>query len=156
LKRFVADWLPLLIACYLLGPGEWFGRSWLHARFVPSSPVVESVGLTLCIAGAFVACWSRFLLGRNWSLAVQVKEDHELIERGPYASIRHPIYTGLLAMFAGSAVMIGEWRTAVAFVIVAVSFWFKAKREEHLMLQQFGEQYAAYVQRTKALIPRLL
>ncbi|MEO8365405.1 MAG: isoprenylcysteine carboxylmethyltransferase family protein [Pseudoxanthomonas sp.] len=155
-KRLFAYWLPLLVAVLLLGPGEWFGHGLLREQFVPHSSAVESAGLALCIAGAFLACWSRYLLGSNWSGTVQLKQDHELIERGPYQWIRHPIYSGLLLLFLGNAIMVGDWRGLLAVAIVFVSFWRKLKLEERWLAQHFGERYGAYRQRTKALIPALL
>ena len=66
---------------------------------------------------------------------------------------RHPIYTGLLLAFIGSAWAVGEWRGVLAVVIVAASFWRKLKLEEAVMRRQFGEAYARYAARVPALIP---
>jgi protein-S-isoprenylcysteine O-methyltransferase Ste14 len=87
---------------------------------------------------------------------VQVKQDHELIQRGPYRFVRHPIYTGLLLAFFGTAVAIGEWRGLICVAIVAASFWFKLRLEERWMRENFGAAYEQYMQRTKALIPGVL
>lgn len=89
-KRFLLYWLPLLVAFYLLGPGEWFGHTLIRENFVPHSDLVGLIGSVLCIAGAVIALWARYLLGSNWSIAVQEREDHELIEQGPYRLVRHP------------------------------------------------------------------
>jgi protein-S-isoprenylcysteine O-methyltransferase Ste14 len=96
------------------------------------------------------------ILGRNWSGVVQLKQDHELIVRGPYSIVRHPIYTGLLLAFLGSALAIGEWRGLLATTIVAGSFWRKLRLEERWLCELFGEQYRAYMQRVKALVPCVL
>ena len=154
-KRFFAHWLPLIVAIYLLGPGEWFGHSWLRERFVPHTVPVYSIGLALCVAGAALAIWSRAILGANWSAQVQIKQGHELIVRGPYALVRHPIYTGLIGLFAGNAVMVGDWRGVVAVAIVVVSFWRKYLLEERLMTQEFGQSYRDYRKRTWPLFPLL-
>lgn len=154
-KRFLAHWLPLIVAVLLLGPGEWFGHSLLREQFVPHTTLVYSIGLALCIAGAALAIWSRFILGANWSAQVQIKQGHELIQRGPYALIRHPIYTGLILLFAGNAVMVGDWRGVLAVAIVTVSFWRKYLLEEKLLAQEFGTSYAEYRKRTYPLFPPL-
>ena len=156
LPRIVKYWLPLAIAVALIGPGDWFGSSWLHVRMYPASVAVAVVGALLTKLGVAFACWASHVLGRNWSSVVQVKKDHELIQSGPYRWVRHPIYTGLLLAFLGTAMAIGEWRGAVCVVIVAVSFWFKLKLEERWMRENFGVAYENYMQRTKALIPGLL
>jgi protein-S-isoprenylcysteine O-methyltransferase Ste14 len=155
-KRLFAYWLPLFIALQLLGPGEWFGHSLLREQFVPHTTLVYSVGLALAIFGALLAISSRAMLGRNWSATVQLKQDHELITRGPYRLVRHPIYTGLLVLFLGNALMVGDWRGLLAVAIVFVSFWRKLRLEETWLTQHFGESYTLYQARTKALIPAVL
>ena len=82
-----------------------------------------------------------------------IKEGHELIMTGPYALVRHPIYTGLSLGFIGSAIARGEWRGVLAVVIVVISFWVKLRLEERWMRQQFGKAYDIYSQRVSALIP---
>ncbi|HPF70313.1 MAG TPA: isoprenylcysteine carboxylmethyltransferase family protein, partial [Candidatus Krumholzibacteria bacterium] len=128
--RLAVYWLPLVAAVLLLGPGPWFGHSLLREQFVPHTTLVYSVGLALAIAGAALAIASRSLLGRNWSATVELKRDHELITRGPYRFVRHPIYTGLLLLFLGNAVMVGDWRGLLAVAIVFASFWRKLRLEE--------------------------
>ena len=156
LKRFLFYWLPLMIAIPLLGPGEWFGHSFLRENFLPHKNTVGITGLSLCIAGAVIAIWSRMLLGRNWSVSVQQKEDHELIQHGPYRLVRHPIYSGLLLLFIGHGIIVGDYRAILAVLIVFVSFWFKLKKEEQVLTQAFGEKYLEYINKTKAIIPFIL
>lgn len=156
LSRFAQYWLPLLVAIYLLGPGEWFGHTWLRQNFVEHSNLVGIIALCFCIPGGIIAVWSRVQLGRNWSLSVQQKEDHELIQTGIYGVVRHPIYTGLLLLFVGNALIVGDYRAIIAVIIVFVSLWFKLKKEEKVLIETFGEQYRDYRKRTSALIPFLL
>ena len=154
--RIAAYWLPLAIAIFLLGPGPWFGHGLLREQFVPHTVPVYSAGLGLAVAGAVLCIYSRFLLGRNWSATVQLKQDHELIQTGPYRFIRHPIYTGFLLLFLGNAVMVGDWRGLLAVAIVFVSFWRKLRLEEKWLAEHFGTTYQAYRGHTKALIPGVL
>lgn len=156
IKRLLAYWLPLFVAILLLGPGRWFGHGPLREQFVPHTRIVYSIGLGLCALGVALAIWSRQLLGRNWSGTVELKQGHELIDSGPYRRVRHPIYSGLLLLFLGNAVMVGDWRGLLAVAIVFGSFWYKLKLEERWLSERFGETYAAYRRRTKALIPALL
>lgn len=152
-KRFVAYYLPLLVAGALLGPGEWYGDLWLHQRFLPEILLFQPVGLAIVIGGAFFACWARYTLDRNWSVAAQLKHEHELVQSGPYRFVRHPIYSGLLLAFMGTAVMIGEWRALIAFTIILGSFLYKFRVEERLLRMHFGDSYLQYSARTKAMIP---
>lgn len=87
---------------------------------------------------------------------MSIKEDHQLITSGPYALVRHPIYTGLLLALVGSAMAMGEWRAVLAFSLAWLALWRKLRLEEHLMHRQFGETYQAYCQRVPALIPFVL
>lgn len=154
--KFLQYWLPLIVALYLLLPEEWYGSGMLNAAFLPHNNLIGVMGLVLSICGMFLACLARNTLGKNWSLSIQQKENHELIESGPYKIIRHPIYTGLLLMFAGSGIAVGEYRAILAILIFFVSFWYKLMKEEKLLLRVFGEEYSAYRLRTKALIPFIL
>jgi protein-S-isoprenylcysteine O-methyltransferase Ste14 len=126
----------------------------LTARFVPPNPVLEWFGVALTAFGILFTFWARFHIGRNWSGQVVIKEQHELIRSGPYARVRHPIYTGLLLAIFGTALALGEVRGLIGFVLVAYYFFGKAKREERVMSQEFGEQYAEYRRRTGMLVPR--
>lgn len=155
IKRLVAYWLPFSIAL-LLGPGDWFVDNLLWQQFVPHTVFVYSVGLGLCIGGTTLAIWSRHMLGRNWSATVQLKQEHELISSGPYRFVRHPLYTGLLVLFIGSAIMIGDLRGLLAVAIMFASLWFKLRLEERWLLQHFGDKYSAYQRHTKMLLPALL
>jgi protein-S-isoprenylcysteine O-methyltransferase Ste14 len=154
--RVCAYWLPLFVAVLLLGPGPWFGHSLLREQFVPHSTLVYSIGLGLAVCGAVLAIYSRFLLGRNWSATVQLKQDHELIRHGPYRLIRHPIYTGLLLLFLGNAVMVGDWRGLLAVAIVFASFWRKLRLEESWLARHFGQSYRDYQAQTNKLFPWVL
>jgi protein-S-isoprenylcysteine O-methyltransferase Ste14 len=117
---------------------------------------VQWMAAVLCIAGLAFCVWARVTLGRNWSGTITFKEGHELIERGPYRLVRHPIYTGLLAMFLATAIAAGHLGGVVAVMLAFASFWVKLKEEEKLMLQQFPDQYGSYQQRVKRIIPFVL
>ncbi|MFT3901603.1 MAG: isoprenylcysteine carboxylmethyltransferase family protein [Niabella sp.] len=155
-KRFIQYWLPLIIAILLLGPGDWFGHSWLREQFIEHTNLVGFIGLSISIIGAIIACISRYKLGKNWSLSVQRKENHQLIQDGVYKFVRHPIYTGLLLLFIGNAIIVGDYRAIIAVLIVFVSLWLKLKREEKLLTKTFGTEYTEYKNQSKALIPYLL
>jgi protein-S-isoprenylcysteine O-methyltransferase Ste14 len=155
-KRFVFYWLPFFIATYLLGPGEWFGHSLIRENFVPHTDLVGIIGLIFCVAGVVIAIWSRYLLGKNWSASVQKKENHELISTGTYRFVRHPIYTGILLIFLGNAIIVGDYRGLIAVAVILISFWFKLIKEEKWLLEIFGDKYLEYKKETKALIPWLI
>jgi protein-S-isoprenylcysteine O-methyltransferase Ste14 len=127
--------------------------SLLGHRLVSRSPAVAWAGLALTAAGLAFAIWARFDLGGNWSGRVTVKQDHTLVRSGPYAVVRHPIYTGFIAGTGGTILGIGEVRALAGFVVVIAGFIVKARLEEKFMRQKFGEEYASYQREVKALIP---
>jgi protein-S-isoprenylcysteine O-methyltransferase Ste14 len=128
----------------------------LNRRFVPSTSAVWWTGFALTLAGAALAIWARLLLGANWSATVTVKQNHELMQTGPYAIVRHPIYSGFLLAMLGTAIAFGEVRGLIALILAFIAWRVKSLIEERFMLDQFGEQYAQYKREVKALIPFVL
>ena len=92
----------------------------------------------------------RAWLGRNWSAEVTVKHDHELVRSGPYALVRHPIYTGLLLALIGTALGVGNGRALIGLVLIVAALLRKVAIEERFMSEQFGDAYARY----RAEVPR--
>jgi protein-S-isoprenylcysteine O-methyltransferase Ste14 len=146
--------VPLMIAAWLLWTPHLSGV--LGERFLPDAPATFWIGFALTALGLLFTVWARVVLGRNWSGIVTVKQDHELITAGPYRFVRHPIYTGLLAAFAGSAIARGEWRGVLAVLIVFAGLWRKLKLEERWMIETFGDAYVRYREKVRALIPFVL
>jgi protein-S-isoprenylcysteine O-methyltransferase Ste14 len=146
---------PLWIAVWLFVSNRIPGAA-LNARFVPLAAWPGALGLALVALGLGFATWARVYLGRNWSAAVTLKRDHELVRSGPYRWVRNPIYTGILIAFVGSALARGRWSGVLAVVIAFGSFWFKARLEERVMHDAFGAEYDAYRRDVKALIPFVL
>jgi protein-S-isoprenylcysteine O-methyltransferase Ste14 len=128
----------------------------LNAYFIPQNATVAFLSAAICVCGLVFTLWARLTLGKNWSGRVTLKADHELIQSGPYALVRHPIYTGLFAMALGSAMLMGRVGALVGYIFFVVGFVLKAGREEALMMQQFPEKYADYRRRTKRVVPFIL
>ena len=113
------------------------------------------VGDVIALAGLIIMLWARVVLGGNWSSSVDFKEGHELIDRGPYRYVRHPIYSGLLLMFLGTAVLYGRLGGFIALLVLFPAFWFKSRQEERLMTKHFPEAYPSYKAKVNALIPHV-
>jgi len=141
---FVLLLSPSLVA---LGP--------LVRRFVPDRPAIRDLGVALAGFAIFLMIWARRHLGHYWSDKVEIKTNHQLISTGPYASLRHPIYTGMLLGIAGTALAVGEWRGLVAFVLLLTNYVIKARKEERILRQKFGPEFQEYQRRTGFLIPRI-
>ena len=112
------------------------------------------LGALLTAAGVGFAIWARRHIGKNWSGQVTIRKEHELIRTGPYAHIRHPIYTGMLLAVAGTAIAIGEYRAIVAFAVIAIGLVVKARREESFLATQFGPAFDEHRRQTGFFLPR--
>jgi protein-S-isoprenylcysteine O-methyltransferase len=129
----------------------------LDARYLPDSAATAVVGLGVAAFGAAIAIVARMYLGQNWSAAATIKQGHELVRRGPYRLVRHPIYTGMTVALVGTAVAFGQVRDLLALPLVLAGFWLKAESEERLLLGAFGEHYMAYRRQVPgAILPYVL
>jgi protein-S-isoprenylcysteine O-methyltransferase Ste14 len=111
----------------------------------------------LISAGGFGVCWwARLQLGTLWSATITRKADHHIIESGPYAYVRHPIYTGLLISLLAAALVQATFIAALGFAVVAIGFFQKARLEEGFLKRELGEAaYDAYAARVPMLVPFL-
>jgi protein-S-isoprenylcysteine O-methyltransferase Ste14 len=117
--------------------------------------VMGALGTMLVGLGIGLAIFARVYLGRNWGMPMSRKENPELVTGGPYAVVRHPIYSGIILALLGT--MLGLSMIWVLPLIVFVPYAiYSARREEEFMCQQFGETYRVYMRRTKMLVPFVL
>ncbi|MGH7650627.1 MAG: methyltransferase family protein [Gemmatimonadaceae bacterium] len=135
----------LLSRSRVLGP--------LLRPFMPHFSSADWVGAALVLAGLGFTVWARVHLGRLWSGVVALKSEHRVVRSGPYAIVRHPIYTGLLIALAGTAIARDNWAALAALVLATVGFTLKLRQEERLLLHHLGAEYEAYMEKTRALIP---
>jgi protein-S-isoprenylcysteine O-methyltransferase len=147
--------LPILIGWFLFFRANRFSAP-LSLRMFPQTDALLAVAAILCICGLAICLWARAVLGRNWSGTVTLKENHELIVRGPYRFVRHPIYTGILLMLIGTWLELGHLAGIIGVLLVIVSLSIKLLDEEAVMLKQFPDQYPDYQKRVKRIIPFLL
>lgn len=144
--------VPLTVAMLLIY-NNWFDVFPLSFPFGQSVPGLSFLGLIVIWLGLGFAVWARIHLGRNWSAIITLKEEHELIQSGPYALVRNPIYTGYIVATMGSALILGQARGWLAVVITIVTFALKIRREEGVLSQHFGQAFRDYCGRVKALMP---
>jgi protein-S-isoprenylcysteine O-methyltransferase Ste14 len=110
-----------------------------------------AVGSVLCVIGLAFAIWARVALGRHWGMPMTLRDAPELVTSGPYAYVRHPIYTGLAAMMIGTTLV---YPLGVLWCAVMIPYMvFSARREERDMDRLFPDVYPAYKQRSKMLVP---
>ena len=126
---------------------------WTGARWLPVSLLVVSVGLIIQVGSMLLDIWAMRCLGRNWSSAVTIKVDHELVRSGPYRLVRHPIYTAMIGMYLGTAIVSGELHGLLGVALCAVAYWRKTRMEEHGLREVFGKTYEEYRRESWALVP---
>jgi protein-S-isoprenylcysteine O-methyltransferase Ste14 len=143
---------PLILGGLLLGVPGILGPE-LERQFHRPTQIWLWIASALVAIGLGFSAWARVRLGSNWSAEVTVKQNHELVRSGPYALVRHPIYTGVLLALIGTALSVGKWRALIGLVLVAAAFLRKIVVEERFMLAEFGEAYEHYRARVPALIP---
>jgi len=147
--------VPFLVAWLLVVLGV-IRSEWLVLRLWPHTLAVQATGLVLTVLGCLFAIWARVTLGTNWSGLPKVKQEHELIVKGPYAVVLHPIYSGILLALVGTGLAADRSGWVFAWVLVVISYAVKIRQEERFMQETFPAAYPEYRQRVKALIPGIL
>lgn len=127
----------------------------LGHRVIERTYALAVTGVALTWAGIALALWARWHLGQYWSARITIKEDHKLIRTGPYARLRHPIYSGLDLAAIGSALAIDRWRCVVGICLIILGYWIKARKEEAMLTKQFGAEFEEHCRHTGFLFPSL-
>jgi protein-S-isoprenylcysteine O-methyltransferase Ste14 len=145
-----------MLAAFALLALPGLGVGWLGHRIVPWTEALFVCGSVLLIAGLALAVWARVHLGQHWSGHVTLKAGHRLIRTGPYAIVRHPIYTGLLLAMLGTAIAVDEVRGFLAVAIVVQAHVRKLRLEERWLSEEFGDEYVRYRREVRALVPGVI
>jgi protein-S-isoprenylcysteine O-methyltransferase Ste14 len=121
------------------------------------APPALAWAMVALTAGGFAFCWwARLYLGRLWSSSVTRKLGHRVVDTGPYALVRHPIYTGVLAAAAATAIEQGTATSLLGLGLITLGYWIKARLEESFLRAELGaDSYDAYARRTGMLLPFL-
>lgn len=146
--------IAVLTVGFFMLYGDAFRFGVLSRRFLPDELWIAWAGAALTLLGVLFAIWARFTIGKEWSAEVQIKEGHQLIRTGPYAHIRHPIYTGMLLALCGTAVTIGEYRAILGVALFLFGFIRKAKKEERFLAGEFGPAFDEHRRHTGFFLPR--
>lgn len=142
----------LLVACFVL---LFNARTYnLRMQVTPEDDLLGVIGDALALAGVAFAVWARIVLGHNWSgLVMMVRDGHQLVQTGPYAIVRHPIYTGMFAAILGITLTLGTLASWIAVASGLAGILIRVDVEERLMATEFGAAHAAYRAKTWKLIP---
>jgi hypothetical protein len=151
---FRAVRLSILAATFALLFWQRLETGFLGLRVVADLPALDYAGFIASLAGLGIAAWARVHLGKNWSDKVVIQAGHQLIRTGPYAHLRHPIYSGVLLGVLGTAAVVGEWRGAIAFLLLLTNYAIKARKEDRLLAKNFGNDFLLYKQDAGFLLPK--
>ncbi|MGY5810572.1 protein-S-isoprenylcysteine O-methyltransferase [Rhizobium sp. LEGMi198b] len=148
------------LAAALLGlavvPGIYVATGVPRIADYPAHAWAVGVGAILFFAAMWVFRRTHKELGKNWSITLEIREKHKLVCSGPYALVRHPMYTSFLLMGLGQAFLLSNWVVGLAGLLgFAILYFLRVDKEERMMLQHFGPDYRAYMDRTKRIIPYL-
>jgi len=146
----VAQWLPYFL---------WMPYVVVGARIGPELDVGDgwrALGTAMSLLGVAIALWSIVTLGRHYDLVLEIHADHQLVRGGPFAMVRHPVYSGLALHFVGACVATGNVVLAAGTLLVTFpSFWIRARAEEVLLRERFGGEYDRYAREVPMLVPRV-
>ena len=144
----------LLVVAFVLLFARQAGFGVLGHRFLPRTTPMRIAGFVITLAGLALAVWARRHLAENWSSRVRIRIGHELIRTGPYAHLRHPIYSGVLLAVIGTALEVGRYRALVSVLLILISYSIKARREDAVLAREFGDAWLEHRQRAGFLLPR--
>jgi protein-S-isoprenylcysteine O-methyltransferase Ste14 len=127
---------------------------WLEVLSIPFPSWLRWMGFALGLASLGFWTWTQMALGSEWSPQLQLRDEHHLVITGPYARIRHPLYTAMTGYGIALALVSANWVFVIFAVLATIGVVARIPREEQMMIDQFGAEYEAYMQRTGTLLPR--
>jgi protein-S-isoprenylcysteine O-methyltransferase Ste14 len=123
----------------------------------PFIPAIAWLGLVPLGAALWLFRRSHVDLGRNWSISLELREQHALVKTGVYRLVRHPMYSSFFLLGVAQMLLLSNWLPDASGLLGAGAFYaFRIRREEEMMLESFGDDYRAYMAETKQLIPWLI
>jgi protein-S-isoprenylcysteine O-methyltransferase Ste14 len=111
-------------------------------------------GFVLGLVSLVAWTWVQVELGKHWSAQLQLREEHHLVTSGPYARIRHPMYTAMFGWAIALALVTANWVFVFLVAFTVVGMVSRTPKEEQMMIEQFGDEYRTYIQRTGRFFPR--
>ena len=148
----VLDRVLLLAGYFML---FWIIPGSTRQHFMRPNAQFAAAGVALTYLGLSLTLWSRIRLGRYWSGVVALKQDHRLIQVGPYRIVRHPLYTGIILAAFGMVLAFTTWNSLLGVAFLIACFERRAHIEDALLAAEFGAEFEIYRQRTGRLLPRM-
>ena len=147
--------LGMLFLGMMVVPLIYAATNWLDFADYTLPVWARWLGVALIASAIFVFWRAHADLGLNWSPTLEIREKHELITRGIYAQIRHPMYASQWLWVIAQPLLLQNWIAGFINLLVFIPFYIlRVRAEEQLMLEQFGEQYRSYMQKVSAVFPK--
>jgi len=140
--------LMIILVMYLLG------AKWIDALLFPLPAWLRWTGFAIGIVSVIFWTWTQVLLDTQWSAQLQLTKEHHLITTGPYARIRHPLYAGMFGWCGALSLLTANWIFVAIAILSIVGLMWRVPKEEQMMIEAFGEEYKAYMQRTGRFLPK--
>jgi protein-S-isoprenylcysteine O-methyltransferase Ste14 len=131
------------------------GMKWIDAFSFPLSVWLRWVGFGLGLLSVVFWTWTQIHLDTQWSAQLQLRQEHHLVTSGPYSRIRHPLYSAMFGWAFALGLVTANWIFVVMAVLSIAGTMVRIPKEEQMMLEAFGDEYKAYMQRTGRFLPRL-
>jgi protein-S-isoprenylcysteine O-methyltransferase Ste14 len=146
--------IPILLGAILFMP--WSGRLLGETPLYHVGNLGTYALAVVVVLGISFTWWARIHLGRFWSNAITHKEDHKVIDTGPYGVVRHPIYTGLIIAILATGIAVGTVTSLLGAMLISFSQWQKARMEERFLTVELGPAaYGPYCARVPMIVPFL-
>jgi protein-S-isoprenylcysteine O-methyltransferase Ste14 len=136
------------LALYAINP------TWMRVLSVPFPDWLRWIGFALGLASLGFWSWTQVALGKEWSPQLQLRKEHNLVTTGPYARIRHPLYTAMFGYGTSLALVTANWFFIVFAITAMAGLCARVPKEEQMLIKEFGEEYQAYMQRTGRFFPK--
>ncbi len=127
---------------------------WMAVLLVPLPSWLRWIGFVLGLASLGLGTWAQMVLGKEWSPQLQLRREHHLVTKGPYALVRHPIYTAMIGYEIGLGLLTANWVFIGLIVPVVAGLVDRIPKEERMMIELFGSEYLVYMQHTGQLFPK--
>src|SRR5262245_43142443 len=151
--RLEAGLLSLAMLGFVI-PLIWIASPFLSFADYPLRMAPLVAGIACFIVGLWLFHRSHADLGTNWSVTLQVRENHRLVTDGVYRRVRHPMYSALFLYSVGQLLVLPNWVAGPSYLVTfGILFALRVQAEERMMLEEFGADYRAYMSRTKRLVP---
>jgi protein-S-isoprenylcysteine O-methyltransferase Ste14 len=140
--------LLVFLVMYILG------AKWIDVFMFPLPDWLRWIGFAFGLATVVFWTWTQVTLDAQWSAQLQLTKDHHLITIGPYARIRHPLYAGVFGWCVSLSILTANWIFVAVCALSVAGLLYRVPKEEQMMIEAFGGEYRAYMQRTGRFFPK--